>query len=347
MGEVVTSDRERFANLSRALQDRTAHDHRTAIDRLDDLVDPFDLFRGEPDAREIELETAVIAAPADDATRRLLLACYDTAGRNYLAGLVRGYFDAMPLSPKACEDRISAWRESWREADGVDRAGISGEVDALDVTMRRAIVTWIEHARVDRLVDEPAARPLLILALRSEYAATAARALAELRARDAVAFVWSALARPLSASPEIELAIAHRKLGALAPAQVTEVLTWIGRDVVRTKVAFCLLQDHDDDKRVVEAALRQFVAGSPYTDKLLAERKEAHIDEVLWAAFEREEATVLQDEARIVSYTRAYGVLSRFLARRGHSRAREAHERFQTKLRMDRAKANRIDWEDM
>lgn len=358
MQEAVKRNESWFANMAEQLVDHgAAATRQSAIAQLASFVEPFDLLGGAPDQVEIDLETAVLAKPTDDGARLVLLDHYQERGRTGLAQIVRAYLEllppelanrygSMPLSATTCEELVAQWCAAWAAADPeLDLAPLVKELEATDRTLRRAIVNWIEHDQEGALSDEPAAQQLLMLALRTRQAGTAARALTKLEAKAAAPWLWSVL-RSTSADREA-LAIAFDKLGKLAPDQVTEVLAWIDpADRARTKVAFCLLQRHAKDDRVFEPALRHFLVGSPYTEKVLGKRKaDPRVEQMLWAAFDREEAKVLKND-RFVSYTREYGVLARCLAKLGHVRAEEAWKRFQTKARMDRAAANRIDWDD-
>jgi uncharacterized protein (TIGR02996 family) len=359
-----------FADLTERLVDRSDEvAHRDAISRLASFVESFDLLGGEPDPVEIDLEQAVLAKPGDDGARLVLLDHYQERGRTGLAQIVRAYLEILPpelvnrygrmnLSATTCEDIVAQWCDAWAADDpDLDVAPLVKDLETTDRTFRRAIVNWIELDQEGRLAEEPGAQLLLMLALRSHHVAPATRVLVKLAAKAAAPFLWSALTRPTrsdrhesSIALEREtLAIAFEKLGKLTPDQVTEVLSWIdpAMDRARAKVAFCLLQRQAKDDRVYEAALRHFLVGSPYTEKVLSKRKaDPRVEEMLWAAFDREEAKVLKN-SRFVSYTREYGVLARFLAKLGHTRAKEAYQRFQTKARMDRAAVNRVDWDDL
>jgi hypothetical protein len=92
---------------------------------------------------------------------------------------------------------------------------------------------------------------------------------------------------------------------------------------------------------VLEALLTHFCDGHPFTERAIAKRKtDARVLAALLAAFDRAEAASLKDGRNLV-YTTDYRILSRYLAKLGNARGKEAWERYKKMGRIERAASDR------
>ena len=355
MRMVKRVDPECLADLPvRAMRDEIASgalsiDHARALDRIAHAPSPFE---GEMTDIEQQLATEIIRNPRERAPCSVLADHLETLGQTMRASLVREQGEALSYEEVAerglefrnvdGEAALGEWIEAWKGDAPADHVATT---DPLQPQLKSAIVSWIQSGSDDslaRLAKEAAAPAFLVLGLRASNYAVArmcARAIVELGIKTAAPHLLSSIRK---SSAMEQLALAYHDIGRLSAKDLTAVLDWLESDSYDVRRAACVvLQRSSKDDRVLEAMLTHFCDGHPYTERTIAKRKtDARVLPALLAAFDRAEAASLKD-GRTLVYTTDYGILSRYLAKLGNVRGKEAWERFKKMGRIDRAAADR------
>ena len=341
----------------RAMRDELANtgtlslDHARTLDHLAHAPSPFN---GEMTDIEQQLATEVIRNPRERAPCIVLADHLETLGQTLRASLVREQAEAMSYDEVAerglefadvdGDKTLAQWIAAW---GAHAPAALTAVTDPIPSQVRSAIISWIERATPDniaRLAKEPASLAFVVLGLRSSKPAhitACARIITELGWKDAAHYLLDAM-RACSNHALEDLAVAFHDVGRLAATDLRDVLTWLESNALARRRAACIvLQRSGKDDRVLEAMLTHFCDGHPYTERTIARRKtDPRVIPTLLAAFERAEAASLKD-GRTLVYTQDYGILSRYLAKLGNTRGKEAWERFKKMGRIERAASDR------
>jgi uncharacterized protein (TIGR02996 family) len=316
---------------------------------------PAGIFASRLDEREAALAGEVADHPDDPLAREIYADHLEDRGEleradNLRAALhaeppiadavERGFVPPFGLPPVDGAALLAGYIARWREDDpetSID--DLVARLEALHPQVRqgyavllqqvRSPAAWRDgpnHPAVDHLDREIAdAWPLLLLSLRAGYDG-ALRMLIDSKVRASAPFVLSALLRP-SPGPGIrlDLAASYVHLGKITPALLERYLP---RLAVGDPVAYRILQHSVSDDRVFEGYLAHFVDAHPFSEFALKPRKrEPRVIEALLGALAHEETRSLRP-GQVVSYTAAYGVLARYLAKLGHPHGIEARDRY-------------------
>ena len=308
------------------------------------------------DARERDL---LVQAPHDRVALVVLADHLEERGDAVRAALVREQAEAMSLDEAVARGLVvdgeqvdstelfATWRAAWADDPASDISSLVASAEALQPQHRHAIIAWIHNRTFDKLAVEPAAFPLLVLALRSASAGTSLHLFGEaktlaagpwilrvIRNRTVIQYRYGNYVEPY------QFAQTHCDIGAkLTAAELTEVLGWF--DSERRASAVRLLQRYGKDDRVFLAALEHFADGHPFTERTIARRKtDPRVIPALLAAFDRAEDRSIADGRHVV-YTSAYKILSRYLAKLGDARGKAAWERCKKMDRVNQATADR------
>ncbi|MDQ3341897.1 MAG: hypothetical protein M4D80_42665 [Myxococcota bacterium] len=356
MRMVKRVDPECIAELPlRVMRDEIANagalsiDHARALEGVAHAPSPFE---GEMTDIEQQLAAEIIRNPRERAPCIVLADHLEGLGQTLRASLVREQAEAMSFEEIAerglefrnvdGEKTLAEWLEAWGADAPADHVATA---QPLLPQHKSAIVSWIVNGSDDsiaRLAKEPAAPAFLVLGLRSkqyQIARNCALAIAQLDIKAAAPHLLSSV----RATPALEqVALAYHDVGRLSAKELTAVLDWLESDSYDVRRATCVvLQRSAKDDRVLEALLTHFCDGHPYTERAIAKRKtDARVVPALLEAFDRAEAASLKDGRNLV-YTTDYGILSRYLAKLGNVRGKEAWERFKKMGRIDRAAADR------
>ena len=308
-------------------------------------------FNGEMTQIERDLASQVLADPRDQTPCVALADHLETIGQEFRASLVReqaASLSYVEVAERGLEFRnvdgdktIATWIEAW----GADApADVLSTVEPVPSQVRSAMVSWIDTASGDdiaRLGKEPSASAVVVLGLMSpstKHVRGCLRAIVQLSLASAGPHLLEAMRKNPRSETLEAMASSYNEVARLSKNELANVLGWLESDAYQLRrAACCLLQGSGKDDRVLEAMLTHFVDGHPYTERAIAKRKtDPRVIPALLAAFGRAEVASLKDGRNLV-YTTDYGVLSKYLAKLGNTRGKEAWERYKKKGRMDRA----------